>query len=44
MFFIQIDWLNDYHTKCIDAIAPLLKQNGKTEALEWLMREAAPIG
>lgn len=39
-----MDWLNNYHTKVIEVIAPLLKAAGKSEALQWMMREAAPIG
>ncbi len=35
----QVDWVNSYHTKCREKVAPLVE--GK--AREWLMRETEPI-
>jgi len=40
----ELEWLNGYHQTCRDRVGPLLKQLGKTEALEWLVNETQPIG
>jgi len=40
----ELDWLNSYHQTCRDRVGPLLKQMGRTEALEWLFKETQPIG
>ena len=41
---LQVTWLNDYHQKCRDVIGQELKNQGKTEVLDWLMKETQPIG
>ncbi|XP_077992891.1 xaa-Pro aminopeptidase 1-like [Glandiceps talaboti] len=40
----EISWLNEYHSKCRDIVAPLLEQQGRKEALQWLMKETEPLG
>lgn len=40
----ELDWLNSYHQLCRDRVGPLLRQMGRTEALDWLIRETQPIG
>lgn len=40
----ELEWLNTYHQTCRDRVGPLLQQMGRTEALEWLVRETQPIG
>lgn len=40
----EIQWLNDYHSVCSDTIGPLLEQQGRREALQWLHHETQLIG
>ncbi|GIY59673.1 xaa-Pro aminopeptidase 1 [Caerostris extrusa] len=40
----EIEWLNNYHATCQDIIGKLLKDQGKAEALEWLLKETQPLG
>jgi len=40
----EIDWLNNYHQTCRDKVGALLKEMGRKEALDWLVRETVPIG
>ena len=40
----QIQWLTNYHNLCADTIVPLLEQQGRREALQWLHRETQLIG
>ncbi|XP_067393153.1 xaa-Pro aminopeptidase 1 isoform X2 [Emydura macquarii macquarii] len=37
------DWVNDYHQKCREVIRAELERQGRHEALQWLIRETAPI-
>ncbi|XP_064599693.1 xaa-Pro aminopeptidase 1-like [Liolophura sinensis] len=39
----EINWLNEYHDKCRDMIGPVLLEQGKKEAYDWLMRETEPL-
>ncbi|KXJ28718.1 xaa-Pro aminopeptidase 1 [Exaiptasia diaphana] len=39
----QIKWLNAYHSKCLEVLSPILKEQGRTRALDWLKREAQPL-
>ena len=39
----ELDWVNAYHQRVWDEIAPLLKGKGKDEALAWLKNATAPI-
>jgi Xaa-Pro aminopeptidase len=40
----ETDWLNNYHQTCRDRVGALLKEMGKVEALDWLIKETQPIG
>ncbi|XP_065218401.1 xaa-Pro aminopeptidase 1 [Planococcus citri] len=40
----EISYLNEYHELCREKVGRLLKEQGETEALSWLMRETEPIG
>ena len=35
----QLKWINDYHQRCREKVAPLLQGRAK----EWIMRETEPI-
>ncbi|XP_014667790.1 PREDICTED: xaa-Pro aminopeptidase 1-like isoform X2 [Priapulus caudatus] len=39
----EMAWLNRYHARCREVVAPVLKQQGRTEALQWLLRETEHI-
>lgn len=39
----QIDYLNDYHHKCLVTLTPLLEKVGDERALIWLKKETQPI-
>ena len=40
----EVEWLNNYHQLCRDRVGPILKEMGRTEALDWLYRETEPMG
>ncbi|KAK3095170.1 hypothetical protein FSP39_011006 [Pinctada imbricata] len=40
----EIDWLNDYHSKCLQIVGEELMNQGKTAAFKWLKKEAQIIG
>lgn len=40
----EMNWINDYHSKCRDIVGNELKKQGKTAAYEWLMRETEVMG
>ena len=40
----EVDYINDYHEQCRNKVGPLLREMGKKEGLDWLMRETEPIG
>jgi len=40
----EVEWLNSYHQTCRDSVGPILKEMGRVEALQWLIRETQPIG
>jgi len=40
----EVEWLNGYHQTCRDRVGPILKEMGRVEAMEWLIRETQPIG
>jgi len=40
----EVEWLNNYHQLCRDRVGPILKEMGRIEALEWLIKETQPIG
>lgn len=39
----QIDYLNEYHSKCLKILTPLLEKMGDTRAISWLRKETLPI-
>ncbi|KAF7254644.1 Xaa-Pro aminopeptidase 1, partial [Varanus komodoensis] len=39
----ECDWVNDYHRRCREVIGAELEQQGRHEALQWLIRETEPI-
>ncbi|XP_048237381.1 xaa-Pro aminopeptidase 1-like [Haliotis rufescens] len=40
----EIDWLNEYHTRCREVIGAELKKQGKLKVLDWLIRETEQLG
>lgn len=40
----EISWLDQYHLQCREFIGNRLKQEGKMDAYEWLLRETQPLG
>lgn len=38
-----MDWLNEYHRKTREVTGQALKEQGKMEALDWLLRETRPL-
>ena len=40
----EINYVNKYHQKCRDLVGPLLRDMGKNDGLQWLIRETATIG
>ncbi|GFW42692.1 xaa-Pro aminopeptidase 1 [Trichonephila clavipes] len=40
----EIKWLNEYHVTCREVIGRILEEQGKTEALQWLLKETEPLG
>lgn len=43
LFFLQIDWLNDYHKECLDKIGAELKKQGKNNIYKWLEEKTTPL-
>jgi Xaa-Pro aminopeptidase len=39
----EINWLDQYHQKCLTLIGQELKRQNKLEIYEWLMEETKPI-
>lgn len=39
----QIHYLNEYHSKCLKVLTPLLEKMGDTRALSWLKKETSAI-
>ncbi|KAK0182948.1 hypothetical protein PV327_001028 [Microctonus hyperodae] len=39
----EIDYLNNYHAKCLEILGPLLQGEDNAQALEWLKKETLPI-
>lgn len=39
----QIEYLNNYHAKCLKILKPLLQGTENIQALEWLERQTLPI-
>jgi len=45
MFHIlfQIEYLNNYHVKCLEVLKPLLQGPENIQALKWLEKQTLPI-
>lgn len=39
----QIEYLNNYHAKCLKILKPLLQGAENIQALKWLERQTLPI-
>lgn len=35
----ELEWLNDYHEKCLNYIGPLLKERNKNDVYDWLIEQ-----
>lgn len=40
----EVAWLNDYHTQVCDTLSPLLIDQGRTEAHQWLINATQLLG
>ena len=40
----EINYINQYHQKCLDSVGPLLREMGHQAGLNWLIKETRPIG
>nr|XP_039269299.1 xaa-Pro aminopeptidase 1-like [Styela clava] len=39
----EIQWLNDYHARCLEIVGRELKSQGHTETLKWLEQQTTPV-
>jgi Xaa-Pro aminopeptidase len=39
----ELEWLNDYHVKCLSYVGQELKRIGKLEVLNWLTEQTRPL-
>ncbi|KAK2558538.1 Xaa-Pro aminopeptidase 1 [Acropora cervicornis] len=40
----EIEWINCYHDLCAEKVGAALREQGRTSALNWLLKETAPLG
>ncbi|XP_068708734.1 xaa-Pro aminopeptidase 1-like [Montipora foliosa] len=40
----EIDWINWYHGLCAEKVGAALREQGRTSALNWLLKETVPLG
>ncbi|XP_031555402.1 xaa-Pro aminopeptidase 1-like [Actinia tenebrosa] len=40
----EIDWLNNYHELCAETVGAVLREQGKHQALNWLLKETRTLG
>ncbi|XP_015776757.1 PREDICTED: xaa-Pro aminopeptidase 1-like, partial [Acropora digitifera] len=40
----EIEWINCYHDLCAENVGAALREQGRTSALNWLLKETAPLG
>ncbi|XP_035674151.1 xaa-Pro aminopeptidase 1-like [Branchiostoma floridae] len=40
----EVSWLDDYHTTCREVVGKELELQGRTEALQWLLRNTQTLG
>ena len=43
-YMSQVEWLNCYHSTCLQLVGECLAEQGRGEALQWLSRETTPLG
>jgi len=39
----EIEWLNNYHKKCVEVLTPELEKQGKKDVLAWLNCQCQPL-
>ncbi len=39
----EIQWINDYHRKCVELVGNELKRDNKIDVYEWLIEQAQSI-
>lgn len=44
IIFNQIDWLDNYHSTCREVVGKALREQGRTNGLQWLLKETQPLG
>ena len=44
VYFFQVEWINWYHGLCAEKVGAALREQGRTSALNWLLKETVPIG
>lgn len=40
----EVEWINWYHGLCAEKVGAALREQGRTSALNWLLKETVPIG
>jgi len=40
----EIEWLDNYHERCVQVVGKILEKEGRKHALEWLMQQTRPLG
>lgn len=40
----EVEWLNWYHGLCAEKVGSALREQGRTSALNWLLKETVPLG
>ena len=41
---LEIEWLNEYHTKCWEQVGPLLREKGNMKVYQWLQNQTRLLG
>ena len=41
--FMQVDWLNNYHSTCLKVVGKYLTDSGKEHVVKWLQQETKPL-
>jgi Xaa-Pro aminopeptidase len=39
----ELDWLNDYHQRCLSLVGPLLLEANKEQVHAWLVKQTRPL-
>lgn len=40
----EVEWINWYHGLCAEKVGAALREQGRTSALNWLLKETVPLG